>query len=630
MKSKLIVILLTALIMAGCGGNAVIPPDNNPDYTNLPADITPNWLNYDSRAVAVNGNYAYMASGVSGLLIFNITDPLNPVLVKRVDTPVYAWDVAYSSGYVYLAEDMGLAVINVDPPESASLVKIIEKNHLYSPEIIIRDNYIFFSNMGDVDVYRIDSPGSISLVTDDFLGAYAFCIDGDYAYCASMEETQVFSVRQSQWPPNYETHYYFEIYDINPIESTHLVRSIEIDDLPVKVIAENGYAWLVGGDLTLIDVDPPESMFVVSVFATPGDAYDFRIIGNYAYVSDDPYFVIFDISDPTNPQIEKIVDVSCPQANISIINGSSAYLTGEFGINYASFKSPALSYVTKLTHPVLNATSDVFIDNGYAFIADHDLKIIDIDPLKSTTPVVKTIDLPSDVNSVFVRHGYAYITYSRYISIIDVNPPDSAEIVKTIDAPFQAVDVFAADGFAYAALEEEGMMIIDIHSPESAFEVKTVDTPGKTLDVFVDGGYAYIAVDNAGLDIIDVDPPETAAIVGGVKTDGLARGVVVSGGYAYVADGNYGTKVIDISPVESAHLVINIETGVTHGVFLKDNILYVAGDMKGLILIDVSQPELPVILNTIDTPDHAMNVFACDDSAYVADLLGGLRIIKLR
>jgi LVIVD repeat len=43
--------------------------------------------------VRIVGNYAYVADGISGLQIINISNPLNPVLTSNFDTPEEANDV---------------------------------------------------------------------------------------------------------------------------------------------------------------------------------------------------------------------------------------------------------------------------------------------------------------------------------------------------------------------------------------------------------------------------------------------------------------------------------------------------------------------------------------------------------
>ena len=69
----------------------------------------------DARFVTVEGDYAYVADGESGIQILDINDPSNPVLIGGYDTQGNASDVAVQDGYVYIADGTGgLRVIRLD------------------------------------------------------------------------------------------------------------------------------------------------------------------------------------------------------------------------------------------------------------------------------------------------------------------------------------------------------------------------------------------------------------------------------------------------------------------------------------------------------------------------------------
>jgi hypothetical protein len=68
---------------------------------------TPGW----AWGVAVSGSYAYVADG-DGLRIINVADPAHPTEVGFYDTPGWAWGVAVSGSYAYVADgDGGLVIL---------------------------------------------------------------------------------------------------------------------------------------------------------------------------------------------------------------------------------------------------------------------------------------------------------------------------------------------------------------------------------------------------------------------------------------------------------------------------------------------------------------------------------------
>ncbi len=70
-----------------------------------------------ANAVAVQGAYAYVATGGTGLQVVDVSNPSAPQLVGAVDTPGNANDVAVSGALVYIADGTnGLVVIDVSRP----------------------------------------------------------------------------------------------------------------------------------------------------------------------------------------------------------------------------------------------------------------------------------------------------------------------------------------------------------------------------------------------------------------------------------------------------------------------------------------------------------------------------------
>jgi hypothetical protein len=67
-----------------------------------------------ARAVAVQGDYAYVAADTGGLIIIDIRDPANPQRVGGFDTSGWAYGVAVAGNYAYVADyDAGLEVIDL-------------------------------------------------------------------------------------------------------------------------------------------------------------------------------------------------------------------------------------------------------------------------------------------------------------------------------------------------------------------------------------------------------------------------------------------------------------------------------------------------------------------------------------
>jgi len=107
---RLMLLALMAMLMLATAQGA---------WVNVGACDTPGYA-YD---VAISSSYAYVADSGSGLQIIDISNPASPSIVGTYNTPGYAYGVAISSSYAYVADgELGLQIIDVSNPASPSIV----------------------------------------------------------------------------------------------------------------------------------------------------------------------------------------------------------------------------------------------------------------------------------------------------------------------------------------------------------------------------------------------------------------------------------------------------------------------------------------------------------------------------
>ena len=111
------------------------------------------------------------------------------------------------------------------------------------------------------------------------------------------------------------------------------------------------------------------------------------------------------------------------------------------------------------------------------------------------------------------------------------------------------------------------------------------------------------------------------------ETPGTALGVAVSGDYAYVADYGAGFQVVDISEPESPAIVGSVNTpGYARDVAVSGDYAYVTDFDYNLLVIDISVPSTPTIIASVEEPKVAWSVIASGNYIYVADYDAGLII----
>jgi len=123
--------------------------------------------------------------------------------------------------------------------------------------------------------------------------------------------------------------------------------------------------------------------------------------------------------------------------------------------------------------------------------------------------------------------------------------------------------------------------------------------------------------------------------MGNVDTPGGARDVAVAGSYAYVADMYSGLQVIDISNPQNPEIVGSVDIDALQqaydDVVLSGTYAYVAtiGSQTALQVIDISNPRSPQIVGSVEMPSDASAVAVSETHAYVMTYDDGLQVVDI-
>ena len=107
--------------------------------------------------------------------------------------------------------------------------------------------------------------------------------------------------------------------------------------------------------------------------------------------------------------------------------------------------------------------------------------------------------------------------------------------------------------------------------------------------------------------------------------------VVVIDDLAYVADNLNGLQLIDISDPENPDSIGNCDTpSNAYSIWVLGEYAYIADGFSGLQIIDISDSANSFQVGEFDTPGYAIDVFVSGDYAYIADDRdGGIQIINI-
>jgi len=231
-----------------------------------------------------------------------------------------------------------------------------------------------------------------------------------------------------------------------------------------------------------------------------------------------------------------------------------------------------------------------------------------------------------EYGAVYVEGGLAFTATQGYFQIMDLSNPFEPEVLRYFilpDVPGDVLveDLVVKDGFAYLALGQLGLRVLDLREPWSISQVWVYGPEegfaGHAVQLYVDGGHLFVAAASGGLYLFDIGSPAIPVLlvnrdeypVGDVKADGTTL---------YMTENSLGYQdhefeILDISdpqnPVVTGWLdlpslgfggipAFDVLDGRAYLVMAQDTFY---GYEVWLAIIDVSDPEQPVVLSESDT-----------------------------
>jgi hypothetical protein len=116
---------------------------------------------YDGTALDVKtvDNYAYLAAGISGLEIIDITDPTTPTLKGSYQNAISVNSLAISGNYCYLANDnAGLKILDISNPNLPSVIGSIDTVGIARGVSVSGKEVYVASDSGGIQIIDIKDP----------------------------------------------------------------------------------------------------------------------------------------------------------------------------------------------------------------------------------------------------------------------------------------------------------------------------------------------------------------------------------------------------------------------------------------------------------------------------------------
>jgi hypothetical protein len=522
-----------------------------------------------SRDLVVAGDYVFAVDGDSGLQVFDISDPANPVHIGNYDTSGFSSDVFVSGDYAFVADGLsGLQVVDIIDPSKPSPVS----------------NY--------------DTPGYSRGVT----------VEGDHAYVADGEVRGDASLL---------------VIDISDPAKPSLAGTLAVTGLPIGTFVWGDYAYFASGPggLQVIDISDPTRPALVTTFPTPAYARNVVVAGDRAFLATaESGLYIIDIHDPTAPTLLGDYDTPDYAFGVAAFGNHVCVADDETGLQMFDAADP--------TTPLLMSTTDTpgksistAVAGSHTYVADGPSSLQVIRSAEPIAPLLLGSYATSDDALCVKKAGrHAYVVTPGGLLVLEMSDPSSPVLTGSLSTQVGGTsDIEIAGRYAYVPSGPvSGLLAFDISDPANPSLPSSIVT-GDAAGVAIAGDYAYVADGSSGFKVIDISDPLVMTEAGAVSMPGFAIEVALSGDHAFVASDGYGLVVVDIRDPSLPQQI----GGHADGVGAND--IVVAGDhafvttSTGLREFDISDPANPSPVGSFDTPGAAVSVTVAGDVAVVGD-----------
>ena len=147
-------------------------------------------------------NRLYVSDPFYGIEIFEVSNPLNPVLLGSYETSCN--DIKYFNGYVFVPDGTGMVIIDVSDPANPAFVSEYEGVGLTSRDVKVSGSYCYLSTGSSLNVIDVSDPTLPVLVGVNHPSSGSDLhleIKGNYAYVTNyIEGLRVVDISIQQIP----------------------------------------------------------------------------------------------------------------------------------------------------------------------------------------------------------------------------------------------------------------------------------------------------------------------------------------------------------------------------------------------------------------------------------------------
>src|SRR5262245_532904 len=372
--------------------------------------------------VVVEGRFAYVAAGYSGLQIVDLQRPDAPIVVASqglFGNSAYFSSVAVSDGRAYVADLInGIQVIDVRESVAPAAVGGLDLSLLPSatgnPAVAVAGSTAYVSDAG-AGLFAVDVADPKAPVVRGSLGVPGAA--AGLAAGSGASEGLVFLADGGHG---------VRVIDARRPEAMSDVGGFDAGSDALGIALAGDLALIADGarGLSLFDVREPQSARRLGAIDTPGRAVAVAVSGSLAFVADDQRGLrIIDFSHPESPAAVGSIDTPGRAVGVAVARDRAYVADLNRGVQVIDVSRPESPAIIR-NLGTSGAASGVFIGDGRLFVADGFTGLLEYDVAdKDQTRLTGVYDPPGIASGITVSGGLAYVADRTGLRIVRPNPP---------------------------------------------------------------------------------------------------------------------------------------------------------------------------------------------------------------
>ena len=258
-------------------------------------------------------------------------------------------------------------------------------------------------------------------------------------------------------------------------------------------------------------------------------------------------------------------------------------------------------------------------DTVYAAAYRGGLMILDISDPERLAAIGRKqlVDFTDDLVSVTVDGNLLYAIDDHHrMHVLGISNPKNPSVLGIADQVILPFGLHIEDQLVCSYSSAGGLSTYDFSNPLSPQLLDNAPTGDRSRDLAVEGGFAYLADQSAGLRRFSLIDRGSLSELPAITFAGDAVQVEADDGFVYVLEtnGNGSTLlIIDVSDPFLPMLLNSLPVADGSGIRVSGSTLYIGSGDSALRLIDVSDPQNPVELGTMPTPGTFFGITLVND-----------------